>query len=88
MSTATGDPTPPEENLGDAEPEGAEERPDIFPTEYRSAEDAADVAEFAVAERAVARHAGTPAEVAGVAEAGKARRAEDRIEGWRRRHPR
>ena len=28
----------------------------------------------------------TPEDVEGVAEAGKARRGEDRLEGWRRRH--
>ena len=71
---------------GDVGPDDTGERPDIFPMQVSSAEDAADVAELAAAERAVARHAGTPEDVEGVAEAGKARRGEDRLEGWRRRH--
>jgi hypothetical protein len=74
------------DHTGDTEPDDSGERPDIFPTQFRSVEDAADVAELAAAERAVARHAGTPEDVEGVAEAGKARRGEDRLEGWRRRH--
>ena len=61
-------------------------RPDIFPMQVSRAEDAADVAELAAAERAVARRACTPEDVEGVAEACKGRRGEDRLEGWRRRH--
>lgn len=76
----------PEDHSADTEADDTGERPDIFPMQIRSAEDAADVAELAAAERAVARHAGTPEDVEGVAEAGKARRGEDRLEGWRRRH--
>ena len=70
----------------DAGPDDTGERPDIFPMQVRRAEDAADVAELAAAERAVARRACTPEDVEGVAEAGNARRGEDRLEGWRRRH--
>ena len=62
-----------------------DERPDIFPAQFRTPEDAADAAALAEAERAVARHGGTREELEGVAEAGKARRSEDRLEGWRRR---
>jgi hypothetical protein len=92
LSTASGDrdPAPPEQrtvdNPQDAEPD--EFDPDIFPTQIRTAADAAAAAALAQAERAVARHAGTPEEVEGVAEAGKARRAEDRLAGWRRDHSR
>jgi hypothetical protein len=68
----------------DTEPD-TDERPDIFPAQFLSAEDAADVAALAEAERAVARHGGTREELEGVAEAGKARRSEDRLEGWRKR---
>lgn len=53
-------------------------RPDIFPMQVSRAEDAADVAELAAAERAVARRACTPEDVEGVAEACKTRRGEDR----------
>ncbi|MEJ3654018.1 hypothetical protein WEH80_13665 [Actinomycetes bacterium KLBMP 9759] len=62
-------------------------KPDIFPTEYRSAADAADVTALAEAERAVARHTATPEQIEGVAMAGEDRRAEDRLEAWRRRRP-
>lgn len=58
---------------------------DIFPTVYRSAQDAIDVDELAQAERAVARHAATRDQIAGVGEAGRERRAEDRLERWRGR---
>lgn len=58
---------------------------DIFPTVYRSAQDAVDVTELAQAERAVAQHAATPEQVAGVSEAGQERRAEDRLERWQGR---
>jgi hypothetical protein len=74
----------PEDDRPDTEPGEEGERPDIFPTEYRTADDATDVAELADAERTVARHAGTPRQIEGVAEAGKGRRAEERLEGWRR----
>jgi hypothetical protein len=70
----------------DAGTDDTGERPDIFPMQVSTAKDAADVAELAAAERAVARNACTPEDVEGVAEAGKARRGEDRLEGWRRRH--
>jgi hypothetical protein len=66
-------------------PDDAGERPDIFPTIYRSAHDAADAAALAEAERAVARHGATPEQVDGVTEAAQVRRAEERLEGWRRR---
>ena len=62
-----------------------DERPDIFPAQFLSVEDAADVAALAEAERDVARHGGTREALDGVAEAGKARRSEERLEGWRRR---
>jgi hypothetical protein len=74
-----------ESQPSDTEPD-TDERPDIFPAQFLSVEDAADVAALAEAERAVARHAGTPEDVEGVVEAGKARRSEDRLEGWRRRN--
>jgi hypothetical protein len=74
----------PQDHAEDTEPD-TDERPDIFPAQLLSAEDAADVAALADAERAVARHGGTREELEGVAEAGKARRSEDRLEGWRRR---
>jgi len=74
------------EDHSNAETDDTGGRPDIFPMQVSTAEDAADVAELAAAERAVARRAGTPEDVEGVAEAGKARRGEDRLEGWRRRH--
>ena len=74
------------EDHSDAGTDDTGGRPDIFPMQVSRAEDAADVAELAAAERAVARHAGTPEDVEGVAEAGMARRGEDRLEGWRRRH--
>lgn len=73
------------DNKTDSGRGGAGEVPDIFPTQYRSAEDAADVAALAQAERAAARHAATPEQIDGVAAAGQARRAEDRLEGWQRR---
>jgi hypothetical protein len=73
-----------QDHAEDTEPD-TDERPDIFPAQLLSAEDAADVAALADAERAVARHGGTREELEGVAEAGKARRSEDRLEGWRRR---
>lgn len=64
---------------------GSGEKPDIYPIEYAPA-DAADVAELAEAERAAARHGATPEQLAGVAAAGRVRRAEERLEGWRGRH--
>lgn len=67
---------------------GTGEDRDIFPTVYRSADDASDVVELARAERAAARHGATPDQAAGVAAAGQVRRAEDRLEGWRGRHRR
>lgn len=77
----------------DPDPDGGRSDPgvptetgeDIFPTVYRSAEDAVDVEELARAERAAARHAATPEQAAGVAAAAQVRRAEDRLEGWRGR---
>jgi hypothetical protein len=74
----------PQDHPSDAESDTGE-RQDIFPAQFLSAEDAADVAALAEAERAVARHGGTREELEGVAAAGKARRSEDRLEGWRRR---
>ena len=64
------------EDHSDAGTDDTDGRPDIFPMQVSRAEDAADVAELAAAERAVARRAGTPEDVEGVAEArrGPARR--------------
>lgn len=69
-------------------PDGQERHPDegvadLHPTTYADVEDAAAVAELAEAERAVARGSATPAQAAGVEAAGRARRAEDRLAGWR-----
>ena len=74
----------PENDPPDTEPDSAGERLDIFPTRYRSVEDAADVAELADVERTVARHGGTPEQIAGVTEAGRVRRTADRLAAWRR----
>jgi hypothetical protein len=57
--------------------------PDVMPTIYRDAADVAAVTELAEAERAAARRGATPAQAKGVAAAGQARRAEDRVAGWR-----
>ena len=62
------------EDHSDAGTDDTDGRPDIFPMQVSRAEDAADVAELAAAERAVARRAGTPEDVEGVAEAGTCRR--------------
>ncbi|MEJ3653235.1 hypothetical protein WEH80_18490 [Actinomycetes bacterium KLBMP 9759] len=59
-----------------------ETQDDIFPTVHDNAQDAADAAALADAERAVARHGGTPEQREGVARAATARRAEDRLERW------
>jgi hypothetical protein len=76
----------------DDQPDGAPhettdagEEPDIHQTVYRS-EDVSDVEELAEAERAAARHAATPDQVAGVAAAAEVRRTEDRLEQWQGRH--
>lgn len=56
---------------------------DVLPTVYADPEDVTAVRELADAERAVARHGATPEQAGGVAAAGRARRAEDRVHGWR-----
>lgn len=67
------------------QPEEDAGTPDIFPTVYADADDAADVAQLALAEQAVARNGGTPEQRDGVARAATARRAEERLERWRGR---
>ena len=56
---------------------------DVLPTIYASDEDVKAVGELAEAERAAARHSATPEQAEGVEAAGAARRAEDRVAGWR-----
>ena len=58
---------------------------DHLPTIYATAADVAAARELAEAERASARHTATPAQAEGVEAAGTARRAEDRVAGWRDR---
>lgn len=58
---------------------------DRLPTAYRDAGEIADAGELAEAERAVARGGGTREQTDGVLEAGRTRRDEERILGWRRR---
>jgi hypothetical protein len=77
------DPPAPEAQADD--PSGDEGSPDIHPTVYVDADDAADVAGLAGAERAVARGGGTAEQRDGVERAGTVRRAEDRLERWRAR---
>ncbi|HEY2205715.1 MAG TPA: DUF4383 domain-containing protein [Pseudonocardia sp.] len=60
-----------------------EDAVDVLPTVYPHAEDVRAVRELAEAERAVARHNATPAQADGVREAGRFRRAEDRVGSWR-----
>lgn len=66
---------------GEHPDEGVE---DIMPTVYTEPEDVVAVAELAEAERAVARHDASPAQVRGVEAAAQHRRGEDRVESWRR----
>ncbi|MEN3269350.1 DUF4383 domain-containing protein [Pseudonocardia sp.] len=54
-----------------------------LPTVFRDQDDVAAARELAEAERAVAQHAATPEQVARVAAARGARRAEDRVSAWR-----
>ncbi|MEN3264612.1 DUF4383 domain-containing protein [Pseudonocardia sp.] len=54
-----------------------------LPTVFRDHADVIAARELAEAERAVAQHAATPEQVARVAVAGGARRAEDRVSAWR-----
>jgi hypothetical protein len=54
-----------------------------LPTVFRDAADVTAARELAEAERAVAQHAASPEQAAGVAVARRARRAEDRVRSWR-----
>jgi hypothetical protein len=58
---------------------------DIHQTVYDPGQDADDVRDLADAERAVAQGGGTAEQADGVARAGRARLAGDRLAGWRER---
>lgn len=70
----------------DVEPDRDEERGgpvDHQQPAYDPAEDGADLRELADAERAAARHGATAEQADRLARADGARRAEDRLAGWR-----
>jgi hypothetical protein len=73
----------PEDNPYWAERHGGDGQDVPLPTVFRDHADVIAARELAEAERAVAQHAATSEQVGGVAVAGGARRAEDRVSAWR-----